>query len=112
MKSRINFDYTRGIFWQMLWLDWNFEEYCTYINEPKHLVNPVRNLKIFEFFPLELVTMTPFWLIPVFWWPISLWHALQGDSIMSERIVTFFLGIIMWSFLEYALHRFVFHSED
>jgi hypothetical protein len=76
MVSKIEFDYTRGIFWQMLFLDWTFEEYTTYINEPKHLVNPVRNLKIFELLPMELITMTPWYMIPMFWMPISFWHLM------------------------------------
>ena len=79
LNSKINFDYNKGLFWQMLFTDWTYEEYTQYINEPKHLVNPVRNLYLFEFFPLELVTMTPAWLIPVFWFPIAGWHLMQSQ---------------------------------
>mgnify|MGYP006184172661 CR=1 FL=1 len=96
----------------MLWLDWTFDEYTTFINEPKHLVNPVRNLKIFEFIPIELITMTPWWMIPLFWLPIIAWHFFQGESTTYQRWGAFALGIYIWTFLEYILHRFLFHSED
>lgn len=96
----------------MLFLDWTFEEYTTYINEPKHLVNPVRNLKIFEFLPMELITMTPWWMIPLFWLPIAAWHFFQGDASDMVRYPTFLVGIWVWTLLEYVLHRFLFHSED
>jgi len=112
MTSKIEFDYNRPIFWQMLFLDWSFDEYCTYINEPKHLVNPVRNLKIFEFQPLELITMTPWWLIPLFWMPISIWHYLQEDATTYNRNLSYVAGFFVWTLMEYVLHRFLFHSED
>jgi len=56
--------------------------------------------------------MTPYWLIPLFWIPISIWHYNSGDAQDSVRISYFFLGTLFWTFMEYILHRFVFHSED
>lgn len=96
----------------MLFTNWTYEEYTQYINEPKHLVNPVRNLYLFEFFPLELVTMTPFWLIPLFWFPIAGWHLMQSELDFNTCTKIFVAGAVFWSFLEYVLHRFLFHSED
>jgi hypothetical protein len=49
---------------------WTYEEYYDYINDPKVLVNPIRNVKLFDNEWLELVTLTPWWLILVFWIPV------------------------------------------
>ena len=70
LNSKIQFDYTKSLFWQLVKTDWSYEDYMQYINEPKHLVNPVRNLWLFDFQPLEIVTMTPMWLIPVAYAPL------------------------------------------
>ena len=95
----------------MLFKNWTYDEYFSYIHEPKHLINPVRNLKLFESPILEIFTMTPFWAIPLFWFPVAGWHisksTLEGFSCVL--LVTF--GILSWSFFEYVRHRFVFHME-
>ena len=73
-KRPTNFDYNKGLVWQMLFKDWTFEEYHAYIHTPKMLINPTRKVLLFEFWPLELLTMTPFWAIPMFWGPVAAWH--------------------------------------
>lgn len=96
----------------MVFTDWSWEEYVQYINEPKHLVNPVRNLYLFEFLPLELITMTPPWLIPLAYMPLM--YYAYSNFLLSPVVnfMLFIVGIFYWSFLEYNLHRFMFHSED
>jgi len=72
-----------------------------YINEPKHLVNPVRNLWLFDFQPLEIVTMTPAWLIPVAYAPLCYycWTKVPEDNSLLTNLVLFVLGFANWSFL-------------
>ena len=48
LQSEFNFDYTKGLWWQLWNTEWTFDQYYTYINEPKHLINPVRNLRLFD----------------------------------------------------------------
>lgn len=48
VSEKLNFDYDKGIIYQIYSHDWTLEEYSAYINEPKHLVNPVRDLKMFD----------------------------------------------------------------
>ena len=114
LNSKIQFDYTKSLFWQLVQTDWSYEDYMQYINEPKHLVNPVRNLWLFDFQPLEIVTMTPAWLIPVAYAPLCYWCWLKvpEENSILLNIVLFIAGFANWSFLEYVLHRFFFHMED
>lgn len=49
LNSKLQFDYNKSLFWQMVNTDWNWNDYMEYINEPKHLVNPVRDLWLFDF---------------------------------------------------------------
>lgn len=56
VNSRLNFDYTKPLFVQIYNADFTFDEYVTYINEPKHFVNPVRDLVLFDNPFLEAVS--------------------------------------------------------
>jgi hypothetical protein len=49
--------------------DLNWDNYIQFINEPKHLVNPVRGIRIFDSQFLEIVTSTPWYLIPIAYFP-------------------------------------------
>uniref|UniRef100_A0A7S3MVI9 Fatty acid 2-hydroxylase n=1 Tax=Strombidium inclinatum TaxID=197538 RepID=A0A7S3MVI9_9SPIT len=110
------FDYSKGLFKQMWDCDWSFEEYYVFINEPKVLVNPVRNLKLFDgyFSFLEIVTMTPWWLIPLFWVPIIvyLFNSVAEHFTSEQQAGLFAFGFVYWTFAEYFIHRFIFHVED
>ena len=46
-----------------------WDEYVQFINEPKHLVNPVRDIKLFDNPFLEIFTSTPWYLIPICYFP-------------------------------------------
>ena len=51
----------------MLTADWEYEEYMQFINEPKHFVNPVRDLKMFDSEFLEPFSKCPWYVIVIFW---------------------------------------------
>lgn len=53
--------------------DWDWNDYMEYINEPKHLVNPVRDVWLFDFYPLEVATKTPAWLVLIAYIPLMYW---------------------------------------
>lgn len=46
--------------------------------------------------------------LPVIWFMLYYGHNYKGLTIGRE-IAFFFIGIFFWSFLEYILHRFIFH---
>ena len=88
------------------------DEYVKYVEEPKHLINPVRDIILFETRILDtLLTKTPWYAIPITWlpWAFYFLSANQLGPIESGFWVLF--GVMMWSLTEYLIHRFVFHSE-
>lgn len=116
IESKIKLDYNKGLFWQMLEIcpKLSWDEYVQFINEPKHLVNPVRDIKLFDNPILEALTSTPWYLIPICYFPIiayCFWRQIETLSLTSS-FGCVFLGMLWWTFAEYYLHRFVFHSED
>jgi cytochrome c2 len=53
LKSKVEFDYTQGLLKQIYNYNWDFQEYCEYINEPKQLLNPIRDIIFFDNWILE-----------------------------------------------------------
>lgn len=59
---------------------WTFDEYVEFINEPKHLVNPVRDVKLFHFYPFEFVTQSPWWGIPLYYIPLLVYYLMTSED--------------------------------
>lgn len=94
--------------------DLKWEDYIQFINEPKHLVNPIRDIRLFDSSFLEFFSSTPWYLIPIAYGPIIvmlLSWALEINS-LPTLVFGFLIGILAWTLGEYTLHRFLFHSED
>lgn len=55
------------------------------------------------------------WQVAVFWLPVSAWFLARGllhPALDAGRVAGLFLGgVAAWTFLEYLLHRWVFHFE-
>jgi 4-hydroxysphinganine ceramide fatty acyl 2-hydroxylase len=83
-----------------------------FINEPKHLVNPVRDIILFDNPFLEMFTRTPWYLIPLAYVPTIYYHLSLSNIEWEWTVVLLLGGILFWTFLEYFLHRWFFHSED
>lgn len=89
-----------------------FDEYVTFIEEPKHLINPVRDIRIFNSSFLEFFTVTPWFVIPIFWVPIIVYYFTLNTLDPFSFFFYVIAGIVNWTYLEYILHRFLFHGED
>lgn len=62
---------------------------------------------------MELFTMTPWWMIPLFWSFPMIYHTVfENPQPILLGILLFVIGALSWTFYEYCLHRFFFHSED
>ncbi|BFG03415.1 dihydroceramide fatty acyl 2-hydroxylase FAH2 [Drosophila madeirensis] len=77
-----------------------------------------RPLRLFGPWYLEMLTKTPWWLVPTFWIPVIMWCAWediysswQDKSQLAVFIAYFLFGVLLWTFLEYTLHRWVFHIK-
>jgi 4-hydroxysphinganine ceramide fatty acyl 2-hydroxylase len=117
LNAKVNFDYKKGLLYQVFQADFTFDEYVTYINEPKHLVNPIRDIRLFDNNILEACSMAPWWLIPVAyipWMSYTVYRAWEYTEITNPLALfaMIILGMFWWSFTEYTFHRFFFHGED
>ena len=80
--------------------------------------------RIFKYNFLERFTYTSWYVIPLIWIPIAMYFwSFYIKSIYDERdksdIVAlvkcaslFQVGLALWSFIEYSVHRFAFHIDE
>nr|ODN96597.1 oxidoreductase [Cryptococcus depauperatus CBS 7855] len=117
---------------------WSKEYYLSQVHEPRHLKESAR---LFESDLLEPFTRTKWFVVPVIWWPIagflgwlsvsqfvdqsisamSLLGAIQNLSCRGLPVPTasafglfglcFAVGVLIWTILEYLMHRFLFHLD-
>lgn len=92
------------------------------INYKEWVISPVdRELRLFGNPMLENLTITPWYVVPLIWIPVISYLIIYGSeryiksthnpSPTANIVLHIGLGIILWSFLEYSLHRWVFHME-
>ena len=67
---------------------------------------------------LEIFTRTPWYVVPLFWGPIVIWHLVEAIKQFSGTSQSAFacaalvaIGVFAWTLLEYTFHRFLFHIE-
>ncbi|KAJ8924105.1 hypothetical protein NQ315_006887 [Exocentrus adspersus] len=86
------------------------------------VISPVdRNLRLFGNPVLENLTITPWYVVPSVWVPIITYLIVVGsrkyvqitkDSApIMPSVLYVGLGIVLWTLVEYSLHRWVFHME-
>ncbi|KAJ2989615.1 fatty acid alpha-hydroxylase, partial [Globomyces sp. JEL0801] len=69
---------------------------------------------IFGYALLDMFTRTPWWAIPIFWIPFIIYTSTE----CIKQNPTWYLlwiypvGIFIFTFIEYSLHRFLFHLDD
>ncbi|KAI4527468.1 Inositolphosphorylceramide-B hydroxylase [Schizophyllum commune Tattone D] len=108
--------------------------YLKQVHQPRHLPHPAR---FFGPDVLEMFTRTNWYVIPIVWLPIAAYLGLRSVFQFSGPIpafttnprlpmaalsslpassflktgICFVIGNIIWTFLEYLLHRFLFHLD-
>ncbi|XP_063905029.1 fatty acid 2-hydroxylase-like [Zophobas morio] len=79
-----------------------------------------RKVRFFGNPVVEKLTMTPWYLIPIIWIPIAVifimygrqtYVEITGDTSYVPIALSVLFGILLWSFSEYCLHRWLFHFE-
>ena len=75
-------------------------------------------IRLFKNDFLESLTHVHPALVPAIWLPVALWHLGLAISGMPASGLTplhlalgFTIGVLVWSFTEYTVHRFIFHFE-
>lgn len=63
---------------------------------------------------LEVFTRTVWWVVPIVWLPVICWFVSLsvGMGLTPPQIASTLVGgLFMWTFIEYTMHRFLFHME-
>jgi len=107
-------DLQKGTCWQVFF-NMNLKQYLAFVHDPKHMIDPPEAI-IFDTPFLEFFTKTSWYMIPIIWVPFVLYlihMAYVYDMLTIPQIIySFFIGLIIWSLMEYFLHRFVFHIDE
>ncbi|XP_055598806.1 uncharacterized protein LOC129748288 [Uranotaenia lowii] len=98
------------------------KHYSEWVNKPVD-----RELRLFGPPWLENLTKTPWWLVPGFWIPTIFFLIHLGvreqlsrspddpvsirDHLSLTVFVSLAIGVLVWTLLEYTLHRWVFHLD-
>lgn len=64
---------------------------------------------------LEPLTKTAWWVVPTLWLPCvcyGVYLANQGLETPSITAAYWVFGVFLWSFIEYCMHRFLFHLDE
>ncbi|XP_012075928.1 dihydroceramide fatty acyl 2-hydroxylase FAH1 isoform X2 [Jatropha curcas] len=87
------------------------EHYDGWVHQP---IITKESPRFFQSEILEWVTRSVWWVVPVIWIPMACWcisiSIRMGHSSSNVALMVVF-GIFVWTFLEYLLHRFLFHFK-
>ncbi|TDJ05378.1 MAG: fatty acid hydroxylase [Deltaproteobacteria bacterium] len=74
---------------------------------------PYESIRLFKSNYLEFFTHIPPWLPIIFWTPIVSYMFVTGITSnglgIGETVLTSLAGLLVWTFSEYMLHRYLFH---
>ncbi|KAK9895356.1 fatty acid-2 hydroxylase [Cystobasidium minutum MCA 4210] len=114
-------DLSKPLIMQVWYSNWSKDYYLQQVHQPRHLPQPAR---LFGPWYLEMFTRTQWWIVPLIWGPITLGFLynsyqglinISGYSASTAPLVTlgcFLFGNLFWTFIEYFMHRFLFHIDD
>lgn len=106
-------DLSRPLFPQIWFGGFSKEFYLDQVHRPRHYRGG-ESAPLFGNF-LEPLTKTPWWVVPTLWLPCvayGLYLASAGLSGPLAEAGYFVFGIFFWTFVEYCLHRFLFHLDE
>jgi 4-hydroxysphinganine ceramide fatty acyl 2-hydroxylase len=109
--------------------------YLQQVHQPRHLSNSAR---LFASDYLELTSRTVWYVVPLIWLPIAFYLFLRSalqfagplppfssspflplsslhnvtNEALAKTLICFFTGNIIWTMLEYGMHRFLFHIDE
>jgi 4-hydroxysphinganine ceramide fatty acyl 2-hydroxylase len=104
-------DLERPLIWQMLFEKrYSKPYYLKQIHIGRYLNKSAR---LFGPDIIEVFSMTPWFVIPLVWFPISFLFGREAGKYYQGGSLVFIycLGILWWTLLEYCFHRFLFHVD-
>ena len=90
-------------------------QYVLWVHKPDTTLRRGTSARLFESPVLEALTKTPWWVVPIVWLPVcgKLWlpYMSSPSTTIWGSVAIFSSGLLLWTFVEYFLHRFVFHLD-
>lgn len=110
-KTHKFLDLSRPLFSQVWYGGFSKEFYLEQVHRPRHYRGG-DSAPLFGNF-LEPLTKTPWWVIPTVWLPPVAYGTYLGAQALGASTVPYWcLGVAIWTFVEYLLHRFLFHLDE
>ncbi len=111
-KTHKFLDLGRPLFPQVWMGGFSKDFYLDQVHRPRHYKGG-ESAPLFGNF-LEPLTKTAWWVIPVTWLPpvtYGVYLASEGYANPLKQAGVFGCGVLLWSLIEYIMHRFLFHLD-
>lgn len=111
IKKHQFLDLKRPLLPQMINAKFSKEFYLEQVHRPRHYGKG--SAPLFGNF-LEPLSLTPWWVVPMVWLPPNMYLFYVGFVNQNPVIALSFwvFGLFVWTFVEYCLHRFLFHLDQ
>lgn len=105
-------DLNQPLVWQLMNAKFDREFYIDQIHRPRHYGKG--SAPLFGAWWMEPLTKTSWWVIPLCWWPVVTYYFVKSLQNMNTlgSVSLFGIGLFVWTIIEYALHRFLFHFDN
>jgi 4-hydroxysphinganine ceramide fatty acyl 2-hydroxylase len=104
-------DLSKPLFPQIWFGGFSKEFYLDQVHRPRHYKGG-KSAPLFGNF-LEPLSLTPWWVVPMIWLPCVAYGTYQASQGLNVAILVAYwiFGVFLWTFIEYILHRFLFHLD-
>lgn len=104
-------DLSKPLFLQVWRGGFTKEFYLEQVHRPRHYKGGA-SAPLFGNF-LEPLTKTPWWAVPLIWLPCDAYGVfLASQGLPALHVAGYWVfGVFFWTFIEYCLHRFLFHLD-
>jgi 4-hydroxysphinganine ceramide fatty acyl 2-hydroxylase len=112
-KTHKFLDLNRPLFPQVWYGGFSKKFYLDQVHRPRHYKGG-QSAPLFGNF-LEPLTKTPWWMIPTLWLPLVIYGTSLASHGMDSTLVLavhWGFGLLLWTLIEYCMHRFLFHLDE
>ena len=105
-------DLNRPLLMQVWFGGFSKDFYLEQVHRPRHYKGG-ESAPLFGNF-LEPLSKTPWWVVPIVWLPpvaYGTYISAAGCGGRGVEACYWLLGLFLWTFFEYILHRFLFHLD-
>ncbi|KAI9339347.1 hypothetical protein BDR26DRAFT_1007882 [Obelidium mucronatum] len=110
-KSDKFIDPTKPMLAQVIFSKWSKDFYVEQVHLPRQVKG---SAPLFGNW-LEFLSLAPWYVIPIVYIPISLYNIYYAVTELGQPLfnvpIYFSVGLLLWTFIEYSLHRFAFHVD-